>query len=39
MKMIEHCKMMQQKDPDKKGMDCHAMHNKMHGAGGSAPGH
>jgi len=39
MKTMEHCKMMQQKDPDKKGMDCHAMHEKMHGAGGSAPGH
>lgn len=39
MKMMEHCKMMQQNDTDKKGMDCHAMHEKMHGAGGSTPGH
>ena len=39
MKMMEHCKMMQQNHPDKKGMDCHAMHEKMHGAGGGAPGH
>ncbi len=38
MKMMEHCKMMQ-KDTDKKGMDCHAMHQKMHGADGGAPGH
>jgi len=39
MKMMEHCKMMQQKNPDKKGMDCHAMHEKMHGAGAGAPAH
>ena len=39
MKMMEHCKMMQQNHPEKKGMDCHAMHEKMHGAGGGAPGH
>jgi hypothetical protein len=38
MKMMEHCKMMQQNHPDKKGMDCHAMHEKMHGTGPSAPG-
>ena len=38
MKMMEHCKMMQ-KDTDKKGMDCHPMHQKMHGAEGGAPGH
>lgn len=38
MKMMEHCKMMQQKNKDKKGMDCHAMHEKMHGGGASAPG-
>jgi hypothetical protein len=39
MKMMEKCKMMQQNDPDKKGMDCHAMHQKMHGADGGAQGH
>lgn len=39
MSMMEHCRMMQQNAPDKKGMDCHAMHEKMHGAGGGAPGH
>ena len=39
MKMMEHCKMMQQKNKDKKGMDCHAMHEKMHGGGASAPAH
>ncbi len=38
MGMMEHCKMMRQKDADKKAMDCHAMHEKMHGAGGAAPG-
>lgn len=38
MKMMEHCKMMQQKNKDKKGMDCHAMHEKMHGGGANAPG-
>ncbi len=37
MKMMEHCKMMQQNHPDKKGMNCHAMHEKMHGA--AAPAH
>jgi hypothetical protein len=39
MKMMEHCKMMQKKEAGKKGMDCHAMHQKMHGADGAAPGH